>query len=105
LAWPTYPRAAPAPLVTSEDEGFDIRWLAAEGQITLGPVGAAPLLAALAEKADSVYLREGAHPVMYDLSHRGLKDPLPPVMAALEGVDPKIEIPEPARKARFALGG
>ena len=38
---------------------------------------------------------------MYDLSHRGLKDPLAPVMAALEGVDPKIEVPEPPGKPSF----
>ncbi len=42
---------------------------------------------------------------MNDLSHRGLKDLLAPSIAALEGVNPKIEIPEPARKALFALRG
>jgi HEAT repeats len=99
------PRSAPALVKTLEDTGFDIRWLAAEGLIALEKAGLEPLLEALAEKADSLYLREGAHHVMYDLSHRGLKDPLAPVMAALEGVDPEIEVPEPARKALFALRG
>jgi len=56
------PRAAPALVVTLEDEGFDIRWLAAEGLIALGPVGLAPLLEALAEKANSVYLTGGRPP-------------------------------------------
>jgi len=56
------PRAAPALVVTLEDEGFDIRWLAAEGLIALGPVGLAPRLEALAEKANSVYLTGGRPP-------------------------------------------
>ena len=99
------PRAAPGLVVTLEDAGFDIRWLAAEGLIALGKAGLEPLLETLLKKADSVYLREGAHHVMYDLSHRGLKDPLAPAMAALEGVDPEIEVLEPARKALFALRG
>ena len=56
------PRAAPALLVTLEDEGLDIRWLAAEGLIALGPVGLAPLLEALVEKANSAYLTGGRPP-------------------------------------------
>jgi len=99
------PRAAPGLVVTLEDAGFDIRWLAAEGLIALGKAGLEPLLETLLKKADSVYLREGAHHVMYDLSHRGLQDPLAPAMAALEGVDPEIAVLEPARKALFALRG
>jgi hypothetical protein len=99
------PRSAPALVETLEDAGFDIRWLAAEGLIALGKAGLEPLLEALPKKADSVYLREGAHHVMYDLAHKGFRDQLAPVMAALEGVDPEIEIREPARKALQALGG
>jgi hypothetical protein len=99
------PRSAPALVETLGDAGFDIRWLAAEGLIALGKAGLEPLLEALLKKADSVYLREGAHHVMYDLAHKGFRDQLAPVMAALEGVDPEIQIREPARKALQALGG
>jgi hypothetical protein len=99
------PRSAPALVEILEDAGFDIRWLAAEALIAIGKAGLEPLLETLIIKADSLYLREGAHHVMNDLSHRGLKGPLAPVMAALEGVDPEIEVPEPARKALLALRG
>ncbi len=99
------PRSAPALVEILGDAGFDIRWLAAEGLIALGKVALEPLLEALLKKSDSVYLREGAHHVLYDLSHKGFRDQLAPVMAALEGVDPGIEIREPARKALQALGG
>jgi HEAT repeat protein len=99
------PHSAPALVGAMEDEGFDIRWLAAGGLIALGRAGLAPLLNALAKKADSVYLRQGAHHVMYDLSHKGLRDLLAPVMAALEGVDPEIGVPEPTRKVLQALQG
>jgi hypothetical protein len=42
---------------------------------------------------------------MYDLAHKGFRDQLSPVMAAIEGVDPEIEIREPARKALQELRG
>ena len=99
------PRSAPALVEILGDAGFDIRWLAAEGLIALGKAGLEPLLEALVIKADSVYLREGAHHVMYDLSHKGFRDQLAPVMDAIEGVDPEIEVREPARKALQAIAG
>jgi HEAT repeat protein len=99
------PRSAPALVETLEDSGFDLRWLAAEGLIALGKAGLEPLLQTLLKKSDSVYLREGAHHVLYDLAHKGFRDQLAPVLAALDGVDPEIEIHEPARKALQELGG
>jgi HEAT repeat protein len=53
------PRSAPALVETLGDAGFDLRWLAAEGLIALGKAGLEPLLEALVNKSDSVYLREG----------------------------------------------
>jgi hypothetical protein len=99
------PGSAPALAEALGDAGFDIRWLAAEGLIALEGAGLGPLLEALLKNSDSVYLREGAHHVMYDLAHKGFRDQLGPVIAALEGVDPEIEIREPARRALQALRG
>jgi HEAT repeat protein len=99
------PWSAPALVEILGDADFDIRWLAAEGLIALGKAGLEPILEALVNKSDSVYLREGAHHVMYDLAHKGFRDQLAPVMAALDGVDPEIEVREPARKALHQLRG
>ncbi len=99
------PRSAQALVEILEDAEFDLRWLAAEGLIALGKAGLEPLLETLLKKAESVYLREGAHHVMYDLAHKGFRDQLAPLMAALDGADPEIEIHEPARKALQELGG
>jgi hypothetical protein len=42
---------------------------------------------------------------MYDLAPKGFRDQLAQVIAALEGVDPEIEIRELTRKALQVLGG
>jgi HEAT repeat protein len=97
------PRAASELVSTLEDHNFGVRWLAAEGLINIGRAALAPLLKALIKNPDSVWLREGAHHVLHDLSKRGQKGLLTPVLAALEGVYPEIGIPEPARKALQGL--
>jgi HEAT repeat protein len=53
-----------------EDKEFSIRWIGAEGLIHVGQDGVVVLLKALTERADSVWLREGAHHVFHDLVHK-----------------------------------
>ena len=95
------PTAAEALVRALEDEVFDVRWLAAEGLITLGRGALLPLLHALAERSDSEWLREGAHHVFHDLvkGSPDLKDILQPVLATLEDVEPSLEVPFAAEAA------
>ena len=50
-----------------EDNENDIRWIAAEGLIKLGHHSVKPLLQALMEKPDSIFILSGIHHVFYDL--------------------------------------
>ena len=86
-----------------DDRMFDVRWLAAEGLIAIGREALVPLLEALINHADSLWLREGAHHVLHDTNQRGLAGILRPVIRALEGVEPSVEAPLAARKAIEAL--
>jgi HEAT repeat protein len=101
------PKAASKLVATLEDHNFGVRWLAAEGLIALGEDALIPLLEALIKRSDSVWLREGAHHVLHDLSKGDLdlKDLVAPVIAGLEGVDPEIEVHEPVLEALEQLRG
>lgn len=97
------PRAAAdlvAALTTDDDPG--IRWLAGEGLIAIGREGLAPLLEALVAHGESVWLREGAHHVLNVLAkNEKLPKQVVPVLQALHGPAPSIEVP---RAAKMALG-
>jgi HEAT repeat protein len=99
------PASAPALVSILEDEVFDVRWLAAEGLIALGREALVPLLQTLIEHPDSLWLCEGAHHVLHELSAGGLKEVLRPLLAALEDVEPSVEVPLAAEKALDALTG
>jgi len=94
------PEAAPALVGALEDKEFSVRWLAAEGLIALESKGLVPLLRALIERSDSVWLREGAHHVLHDLHNLGgrrLRGVLKPLLAALEDLEPALEVPPAAK--------
>lgn len=99
------PAAAPALVQALEDENSGVRWLAAEGLITLGRAGLAPLLQALMQHSDSVWLREGAHHVLYHLALEGLDEVASPVLAALEDIAPAVEVPLAALASLDVLSG
>jgi HEAT repeat protein len=99
------PASAPALVSILEDEVFDVRWLAAEGLIALGREALVPLLQALMEHPDSLWLREGAHHVLRELSGGGLKEVLRPLLAALDDVEPSVEVPLAVERALDALKG
>lgn len=98
------PTAAPALVKALEDEEFSVRWLAAKGLIALRSKGLPPLLRALIKRSDSGFLLHGAHHVLRDLVRRGVsKDVVQPLLAALEDVEPSLEVPPAARAALDAL--
>lgn len=77
-------RAVPALVDALEDEDGGIRWLAAEGLCGIGRMALEPLLRALVNRADSIWLREGAHHVLRDLARRDLAAIVQPVITELE---------------------
>jgi HEAT repeat protein len=93
------PGAAPALVEALEDEEFDVRWLAAEGLVRINIKSLRPLLHALMERGDSEPLREGAHHVIHDLTKGALKKYLAPLHAALNDVEPPMEVPWAAKRA------
>lgn len=97
-------KAAETLIQALEDKEFSIRWIGAEGLIHVGKDGVMELLKALTERADSVWLREGAHHVFHDLIHRKLVDSktseqLSLVLEALNHGDPVTETSGAAHKA------
>jgi HEAT repeat protein len=97
------PVAAEALVRALEDKSSGVRWLAAKGLIALGREGLVPLLRALEQRSDAEWLREGAHHVLHDLARGDLEGVLSPVLAALEGIEPTMEVPWAARAALDAL--
>jgi HEAT repeat protein len=86
-----------------EDEMFDVRWLAAEGLITIGRPTLIPLLRELTEESDSLWLREGAHHVLHGINMGNLKEVLLPVLKALEDPEAPLEAPFAAKTALKSL--
>lgn len=98
------PTAAVALIGALDDQGFDVRWLAAEGLIALKAAGVAPLLSSLIDASwDNVWLREGAHHILRSLLGEPFGAALAPVVAAIEGVEPSVTVPLAAYKALDAL--
>ena len=96
--------ATQALVVALGNNNFDVRWLAAEGLIDRGREALKPLMKALIEGSDSVALREGAHHVLFDLSHGNLRELVLPVLEALEDVEPSLGVPLKARALLDRIG-
>jgi HEAT repeat protein len=88
---------------TLEDEDPGVRWLAAEALVAIGLEALVPLLQALIERADSLWLREGAHHVVHNLARKNTKEFLLPLLAALEDIDPSVKVPLAVRVALDGL--
>jgi HEAT repeat protein len=82
----------------------DVRWLAAEGLIPRGREALIPLMRALTVGSDSVVLHEGAHHVLFDLSHGNLREAVLPVLRALEDVETSVEVPLKAKALLDTIG-
>ena len=92
-------RAARALVACLEDKDAGTRWVAAEALIALKHDALVPLLEALIDQSDSVWVREGAHHVLHDLAEGELREILGPVLAALEGPAPDTVAPVFAAEA------
>jgi HEAT repeat protein len=90
------PEAAPSLAEALEDEEFEVRWRAAEALIRMKTKGLKPLLHALIHRADSAFLREGAHHVFHELAKGELRAYLAPVLIALGSFEPAVEVPAAA---------
>lgn len=97
------PAAAPALVAALEDSSFGVRWIAAESLAGLGRPGAIAVLRTLTHRADSVWLREGAHHVLNSVTNPALQRVVAPVVAALDGIEPALEAPVAAHEALAAL--
>jgi HEAT repeat protein len=97
------PAAVQALVKALEDKMFDVRWLSAEGLISIGREALVPLLRALMEHPDSLWLQEGVHHVLHDVEKEDINEILQPVLAALEGFEPSVEAPLAVKIALKAL--
>ena len=95
--------AAPALVDSLEDKDREIRWLAAEGLIAMRYGGLRPLLQALINRGPNFYSRPSVHHALRTLCERGLRDLVEPILAALKGVEPELEVPQAAMKAQDKL--
>ncbi len=68
------PALAPVLVQNLENKDPDIRWLSAEGLIALGSEAIIPLLIALTNYTGSLWLKSGAHHILYDLYWGKLHD-------------------------------
>ncbi len=99
------PEAAPALVKRLEDDNFSVRWLAAEALIGLHLEGLVPLLQALVRHPDSVWLRQGAHHVLRALAKNGAGDVVGPVLEALDGLEPILQVPIAAERVLQQIAG
>ena len=81
-----------------EDEDFSIRWISAEGLITIGQDAVSALLNELEHHSDSLFLVEGIHHVLYDLVNRKFVDEttrqaIAPVLEAYNRIEAQLYIP------------
>jgi HEAT repeat protein len=95
----------PALITALGDEQFDVRWLASEALLAVGGGAVRPLLRVLMERPGVVWLRESAHHVLYELTRQSDYCELTPVLEALEGMVPAIEVPWAAKQALDAWEG
>ena len=98
------PAAIPALINTLEDDIFDIRWLASEALVAIGPDCVRPLLERLSASSDKLFFREEArHVLKYILRDNPKANELiailKPVVDALNGSAASVEAPCVARTA------
>jgi hypothetical protein len=94
------PTAADALVHTLMDERPEIRWLAAEALIALEEDAIEPLLRALIDHFDSIWLRHGAHHVLHALERSfDLDEKTYEVLEAMRSIEPEVTVPWAAEAA------
>ncbi len=89
-------------LCESEQE-FGISWLAAKGLVEIGRHSVEPLAQRLTEQPASYQLYRSAHHVFRELAHGNLREPLQPVLSALGGYEPEVQVPVAAENLLLDL--
>ena len=85
------------------DDDFDVRWEAVEGLSALGYDGLKPLISAMIKNPGSMKLRNASHHVLHHVASEGYYTLLKPLMMAIEGAIPNVEVPVAARKVQSDL--
>ena len=97
------PAAADALVEVLDHENDEVRWVAAQALIALGPEGLKQTLYALLTKAHSIDVRKGAHHVVAHFAQRMSGSFLKPLLASFGGFEPAVEIPLAALNALHEL--
>ncbi len=91
--------AASALVVMLEDRDLSNRWVAAHSLSAMGKAGVIAVLHALVDRANSTWLREGAHHVLRDMAGSYLGKTIAPVLQALDHSDAESLVPIAAHEA------
>ena len=85
------------------DNELDARRHAVEGLSAIGYDVLKPLTSAMIADPNSLPLRNGAHHILHHISEDGYYNLLKPLMQAIEGAIPNVEVPAAARKLQAEL--
>jgi len=97
------PRAAGDLVATMQDDEWDVRWVAAEAVAAIGRSALPPLLDALINEPESIWLREGAHHVVHELARGETNETEADLLRALGELRPAEEVLEAAHKMKAEL--
>ena len=93
-------RSIPVLISLIIDDESDIRWIAAQGLINIGDASIIPLLRQVKHHSDSIYIREGAHHVLWEVLDDSKRKKFKDLLEALGNEHKTIEtIPVEASKA------
>ena len=87
------PHSGSLSLLAIKDEDPGIRWLGAEGLISLGKSGVLTILEGLISNIDSLYVRKGAHHVLKEFSKKYSSPRLKKLISTLIKADSKFYSP------------
>jgi HEAT repeat protein len=97
------PESAPLYLRAIKDDYPDIRWLAAEGLISLGKTGIIAITESLISDSESVHLQKGAHHVIKEYLETHNNEELKELLKSLNKFDAELKILVTAMKALKSL--
>ena len=91
--------SVPALIRALESEHDEIRWVAGEGLVNTGGSAVEALLRALIDRAIAHSILAGAHHVLHAIARRGSEPVFEPVLAAIAGPEPAVNVPPVAEQA------
>jgi HEAT repeat protein len=97
------PASIPALIRTLGDDDNDVSWLAAEGLAAIGRPAVPPLLHALIDQVEDIWIRQGVHHVLRELRDTEISDAITDVYTALNSMDQDVEIIAAAERALTRL--